>query len=72
MYLNKAGLNVACWGTNGTYLKRGKKVIELLGIENLHCFGLTKNGQPKHSLYLKCDIEPEPMELHISLADLAE
>lgn len=58
MYLNEAGLNIACWGNYGKYLNRGKKVIELLGRTNLSILGLTRNGQPKHPLYLKRDIEP--------------
>ena len=57
MYFDQRGCNIACWGSQGSYLNRGQKVIDLLGIENLQCFGLTKNGQPKHPLYLKKDAE---------------
>ena len=52
-YCDAAGLNVACWGTRGAFMERGKKVIELLGAESLSCFGLTSGGHPKHPLYLK-------------------
>lgn len=55
MYLNPAGLNVACWGNHGSYLNRADSVISLLGKENLSVFGLTKRDQPKHPLYLKND-----------------
>jgi len=30
----------------------------LEGIDNLHCLGVTKSGNPKHPLYLKKDLEP--------------
>ena len=58
MYLNKGGLNIACWGNHGSHIDRGEKVIELLGKSNLSIFGLTGKGQPKHPLYLKRDIKP--------------
>jgi len=58
MYHAKEGLNIACWGTRGVYKGRGDEVLSLLGKENLSCFGLTKNGQPKHPLYLKRGIKP--------------
>jgi len=61
-------LNVACWGIGGSHESRGQKVIELLGRENLMCLGQTKDGHPKHPLYLKRGIEPvmlrgEPSDL---------
>lgn len=53
MYCDPIGLNVACWGTWGFYLNRGREVLDLLGIDCFHCFGLTKNIQPRHPLYIK-------------------
>ena len=41
---------VACWGVHGEFLNRGTYVRNL--IQNLQCFGKTKNGHPKHPLYL--------------------
>ncbi len=63
MYLEPGGLNIACWGTHGSFLNRGEEVIELLNRGNLSCFDLTKNGQPKHPLYLKQDIKPIRLSL---------
>lgn len=57
MYFDVLGFNIACWGTHGDFMDRGKEVIELLGRENLQCFSITKNGQPKHPLYLRRDAE---------------
>ena len=45
---------VACWGVHGKHHGRDSTVIELMashGIE-LRCFGLTKDGFPKHPLPL--------------------
>lgn len=55
MYHEPAGLNIACWGTHGGFMKRDQAVIGLLGRENLSCLGITAGGQPKHPLYLKRD-----------------
>lgn len=57
MYFDVLGFNIACWGTHGDFMGRGDKVIELLGREDLQCFSITKNGQPKHPLYLRRDAE---------------
>lgn len=41
---------VACWGHWGILPGRKEAVRKL--IPRLYCFGTTKNGQPKHPLYL--------------------
>ena len=44
------------WGTRGTLLDRDRQVISLLaGRKDVHCLGITKNGQPRHPLYVKGD-----------------
>lgn len=53
---DSAELVIAAWGVHGTYLDRHKKVLSLLG--PLHCLGTTKDGHPKHPLYLAGDTEP--------------
>jgi len=52
-----ADLVVAAWGNHGRYIGRDEEVIKLLGI--MHCLGVTKEGCPKHPLYLKGDSVPE-------------
>jgi hypothetical protein len=55
-----ATIVVAGWGTHGDYRGRGRQVRTFLadhGIR-LHHLGLTKDGHPKHPLYLKADTEP--------------
>ncbi len=51
-----AGLVIAAWGVHGTHLGRDQEVRKLL--PRLHHLGLTKDGHPKHPLYLKGDTVP--------------
>ena len=46
---------VAAWGVHGSLLGRDKAVSELLYRFNISCLGRTKDGSPKHPLYLKSD-----------------
>ena len=57
-YLSPERLNIACWGMRGAFMNRSETVIELLGINNLSCLGITKDGYPKHPLYLKRNLKP--------------
>lgn len=50
---------VAAWGTNGTHRGRDKAVMRLLA-GRLSCLDKTKEGQPKHPLYLRKALEPHP------------
>lgn len=45
-----ASLTVAAWGVHGEFMARNVEVMKLL--DNLQCFGVTKDGHPKHPLYL--------------------
>lgn len=49
-------LVVLAWGTNGTLMDRNEQVIEMF--ETPHCLALSKDGHPKHPLYLKKDLKP--------------
>ena len=51
-----AGIISAAWGTNGNHLNRDKDVLELL--DKMYCLGKTKDGFPKHPLYIKADTQP--------------
>lgn len=54
-YLNKieevAHTVVACWGIHGKHMGRHTQVK--INLRSLRVFGLTKQGFPKHPLYLK-------------------
>jgi len=52
---------IAAWGTHGAHLNRGAQVVELLrqsGKPILH-LGLSKQGHPKHPLYIAYAQQPE-------------
>ena len=49
---------VACWGAMGLYRDRQRQLSMLLNGMELHCLGLTKDGCPRHPLYLRADLEP--------------
>lgn len=56
---NKAGLLVAAWGNDGSYLGRSMQVCEI--IPNLSCLKLNKSGEPAHPLYQAAKLKPVPM-----------
>lgn len=58
----RARLIVAAWGVHGAHRGRAAQVLDLLklGAERVvHCLGVTKDGHPKHPLYLPYELEPE-------------
>ncbi len=55
-YSNDSFITVCCWGNHGSFMERGHEVSELLNNKtNLFCFGMTRQGEPMHPLYLKRD-----------------
>ena len=57
--LDRAGLVIAAWGMHA----RADRLIELaavLGGRPLHALGVTKNGAPRHPLYVRADARPTP------------
>ncbi|MEI8246826.1 MAG: DUF1643 domain-containing protein [Lentisphaerota bacterium] len=48
---------IACWGTNGGFMGRDRKMLELLKPYKLSCLGVNSDGSPKHPLYLPQDAE---------------
>ena len=55
------GRRVLCaWGAHGGHLNRARRVAHLLAGRDLVCLGRTKDGYPKHPLYLRADLVPEP------------
>lgn len=56
-----AGITIIAWGTHGNFKNMGNYYIHNV-IENPHHLGLTKNGFPKHPLYLKKTTKPIPFK----------
>jgi hypothetical protein len=52
-----AGLIVAAWGAHGGHRNRDEEVIKL--VDNIMCLGTTKDGYPRHPLYLPKTAKPE-------------
>ncbi len=52
---------IAAWGTHAAYLNRGAQVVELLRQSGKPIFhlGLSKQGHPKHPLYIAYAQQPE-------------
>jgi hypothetical protein len=51
------------WGTKGALKGRAEAVVQLLratGRQYLLCLGTTKDGHPKHPLYIRSDVQPLP------------
>lgn len=57
---SKAGIVIAAWGTHGCHMHRDLTVKQLLGNVGvkLHHLGLSKDGFPKHPLYLPKTSKP--------------
>ncbi len=53
----KASIIVAAWGVHGEHMGRGKVVARM--IPGLKCLGVTKDGYPRHPLYVRGDVVPE-------------
>jgi hypothetical protein len=52
-----AGIIVAAWGAHRLATERGKSVCQLLNRE-VHCLERTKDGSPRHPLYVRSDRKP--------------
>ena len=61
-WLRGAGDHLLCgWGVHGAHLDRGAEVAEILQWtgRQLFCFGTTKNGAPRHPLYIAYATAPQ-------------
>lgn len=58
-----AELVVCAWGVHGDLLERHRRVIEMLTASevSLYCLGVTKDGFPRHPLYIRGDTRPVPL-----------
>jgi hypothetical protein len=57
----KCDLIVACWGADGKFKDRAEYVISMLKDESkqIFCIGKTKDGFPKHPLYVSKQVKLE-------------
>lgn len=57
---SSVGMVVCAWGAHGEHRERGDEVVLILSEKqvDMWCLGTTKDGEPKHPLYLAKDTEP--------------
>lgn len=51
--IEKASLIICAWGSRGDFMSRSATTRALLGKRVAYCFGYTKNGEPRHPLYVE-------------------
>lgn len=53
------GIVIAAWGAKASKIKTSYKILDILKFHsNICCLERTKDGFPKHPLYLKADLKP--------------
>jgi len=60
----QAGIVIAAWGSHGGHGGRGAEVAHMIlaaTAVKIKCLGVTKDGYPRHPLYLKKDSKPRPL-----------
>ncbi|WP_269586335.1 DUF1643 domain-containing protein [Roseibium sp. Sym1] len=55
-----SGPIIAGWGVHGSFMNRGQVVLDMFG-DRLKCLGRTKDGHPRHPLYLRSDAPLRPL-----------
>lgn len=55
----RAGIVIAAWGAHGAEGDRGEIVRGWMFDRPVHHLGLTKDGHPRHPLYVRADTKPE-------------
>lgn len=53
-----ADLIVAAWGTMGNRMRRDRAVLELFKEKEVYCLSTTRDGHPRHPLYVRREQEP--------------
>lgn len=56
-----SGIIICAWGAHGGYGEQDETVRGWLSHKKLYALGFTKDGHPKHPLYLSADAQPVPM-----------
>lgn len=58
-------LNIAGWGAHGSHRSRDLQVLAMLKAMKtpLHVLAFTDRGQPRHPLYLRNSVQPQPWDL---------
>lgn len=60
-WYSRSNLVIAAWGQHGKHRGRARQILKKL--RDLYCLGRTRDGHPRHPLYVKGDTEPIPFDL---------
>ncbi len=66
----EAGMTLGAWGVHGAHLGRGPGIAAALEGE-LHNLGLTRDGHPRHPLYVSYEVAPTPWPAETRYAALS-
>ncbi|WP_425039830.1 DUF1643 domain-containing protein [Primorskyibacter sp. S187A] len=58
----RAGMVLAAWGVHGAHLGQDAKALSWLSQYSLHVLGLTRQGLPRHPLYVSYAARPMPWD----------
>ncbi len=64
--LRTAQLTVAAWGVHGVLGARDRHMLQTIALDGrhqVHCLGTTRDGHPRHPLYLPRSVQPIKYEL---------
>lgn len=61
--INTSDMVICAWGTKGSILDRDKEFLS--HALNLHALEITKDGHPKHPLYISYDKKPVPFNISV-------
>lgn len=53
-----AQLTIVAWGGQGDF--RGRAALVALRLHDCHCLGVTRAGAPRHPLYVRRNVQPQP------------
>ena len=59
----RAALVVAAWGANTLVGHERAAALAALSPRRPRCLGVTRDGHPRHPLYLRSDVRPQPFRL---------
>jgi hypothetical protein len=57
--VEEADMVVAAWGSHRVAKDRARQIRPILG--EARCLGVTRSGDPRHPLYVRATVEPQPL-----------
>ena len=54
---------ICAWGADKRAVTQSKKFLDVMRGRDMYCLGLSKDGHPRHPLYLRADTPVQPFQL---------